>query len=203
MLNKILFSVIILTLSVTGIYAQSDTLKPVKKTKVFSIGGIFLSVGAGLNVPVADFFQNSSPAFGLLGRLEYSSTKIFPVIVGGEINYFVFNGNDEFKNTNLLTTFKTRYLSLGLNIEYSLSGFIKSTYSIPFISVDVKYNIIKREISPATVLNNLPEKENRVSIGIGAGITLFIFDFYVKYNYMKTGATFGAYTKVKFPLFKL
>lgn len=190
-------------LLVTSLYSQSDTLKQTKITKAFSIGGIFLSVGGGLNVPVADFFTNSSPSFGLLARLEYSSTKIFPVIIGGEIDYFVFKGKDEFMNTNQLTTFKTRYLSLGLNVEYSLSRIFKSTYTIPFITADVKYNIIKREISPATEIENLPEKQNRVSVGIGVGITLFVFDFYVKYNYMKTGATFGAYVKVKFPLFKL
>jgi hypothetical protein len=203
LLIKVIFFFSVYTISITGIYSQTDTLQPVTKTKVFSMGGIFLSIGGGLHVPLGDFYQNSSPAFGFSGRLEYSSTKIFPIIVGGEINYFVFNGKDEYMNTNQLTTFKTKYLSLALNVDYSLSSIFKSTYTIPFLTADVKYVIINREVSPYTaVLDNMPLKQNGLGIGIGAGITLFIFDFYVKYNYTKSLSTLGAYAKVKFPIFK-
>ncbi|MGH2574198.1 MAG: hypothetical protein ACRDFC_00705 [Ignavibacteria bacterium] len=181
------------------LFSQDDTVKGSPKFRKVSIGGIFISVGTGLNIPLGEFNNNSNPVFGLLGRIEYSSTSIFPLVIGGEVTYFGYNGEDEFKALNLLSGFSTRIISYGLTADFSLSNYLGSTYTIPFITADIKYNSIKREISPAARLQNLPESESKFSGGLGLGFTLFIFDFYVKYTYMKDVSTFGAFTKIKIP----
>jgi hypothetical protein len=180
----------------------SDTTEKKTKTSKFSFNGIFISAGGGLNVPVVSFNDNSIPAFGILGRLEFSSTSIFPFIIGGEVSYFSYNGADLFKTTNLLTNYKTKILSYGLNIEYVLSKFFNSSYTIPFVTIDIKNNNINREYDEAAQLPGLPRSESKISVGAGFGFTLFIFDFYAKYNYMEELQNFGVYTKIKFPLIK-
>jgi hypothetical protein len=182
--------------------AFQDTTKPGKKPKDFTLHGIFLSVGGGLSVPLSDFNGNSNVTFGLLGRLEYSSTVIFPLVIGGEVNYFSYNGDDQFKTLNLLTNLKTKIFSYGLNLEYTFSRLLNSSYTIPFITLDVKNNIIKREYDDAANLPELPREQTKISIGGGIGFTLFVFDFTVKYNYMKTLSNIGVYTKIKFPLIR-
>jgi hypothetical protein len=179
-----------------------DTTKPKKKLKEFTLHGIFLSVGGGLSVPLSDFNGNSNVTFGLLGRLEYSSTFIFPLVIGGEVNYFSYNGDDQFKTLNLLTNFKTKIFSYGLNLEYTFSRLLNSSYTIPFITLDVKNNIINREYDNTANLPEAPRKQTKISVGGGFGFTLFVFDFLIKYNYMKTLSYIGVYTKIKFPLIK-
>jgi hypothetical protein len=179
-----------------------DTTKPKKKLKEFTLHGIFLSVGGGLSVPISDFNGNSNVTFGVLGRLEYSSTFIFPLVIGGEVNYFSYNGDDRFKTLNLLTNLKTKIFSYGLNLEYTFSRLLNSSYTIPFITLDVKNNIINREYDDAANLPELPRKQTKISIGGGFGFTLFVFDFMVKYNYMKTLSNIGVYTKIKFPIIR-
>lgn len=212
-----------LTAGLTSLYSQNAEQKPTEKyfkieklrynpltdstkketqRKKFRAAGIFISVGSGLSVPLRGFGDNSIPTFGILGRLEYSSTTIFPFVIGGEVKYFSYRPNDVFTTLNLLNTFRTHVLSLGLSVEYSLARLFNSPYSIPFLAVDVATNKITRDIDDGVTLPGLPAKDSKVSVGAGFGVTLFVFDFYVKYNYMKELSNFGAYVKIRFPLIR-
>lgn len=189
----------------TGSFNNSnfdDSTKKETGRRKFTAGGVFLNIGTGLSVPLRSFTDNSKPTFGILARLEYSSTKIFPVVIGAEIDYFSYIPDAQFKTLNLLSTYRTKVVSVGLNIEYSLARLFNSPYSIPFITLDVKTNRIKRDIDDGRTLDGLPAKDSKVSFGVGAGITLFVFDFYFKYNFMKELTNFGVYAKMKFPIIR-
>ena len=184
-------------------YILTDSVKN-KVSYKKSISAIFLGIGGGISVPMSGFKDNSDVTFGLLGRLEFSSTSIFPLVIGGEVTYFSYNGSDLFKTTNLLSTFRTKDLGFGINVEYSLTRLLKSSFTIPFISVDVKMNNIKRDIDEGKNLDSLGllREESKVSFGAGIGFTMFIFDFHIKYNYMKDMNHIGVYTKMKVPIIK-
>ena len=180
----------------------TDSTKKPTSIKKFRAAGIFLSVGSGLNVPLKSFGDNSIPTFGILGRLEYTSTTIFPFVIGAEITYFSYKGKDQFTTLYILNTFRTHITSFGLSVEYSLARLFNSPYSIPFLTLDVKTNKIRRDIDPSETFQSLPLTDSRVSVSAGFGVTLFVVDFYVKYNYMKDLSNFGAYAKIKFPVIR-
>lgn len=180
---------------------SSDTTKPEIKRKV-SISGIFLSIGSGLSIPLQNFSSNSNPTFGIMGRIEYGSTSIFPIVFGGEVSYFSYNGSDEFKTMNLLNNFKSKILGAGLALDYSLAGILKSSFTNLFLTADVKTNFISREYDGSIILTDYPVKNSRISVGAGIGFTLYVFDLYLKYNYMKDFTNFGVYTKIKFPVIR-
>jgi hypothetical protein len=178
----------------------TDTVKSVKKPTNITHSGIFLSVGGGLDVPLRDFKNNSNATFGILGRLEFGSTAIFPFVFGAEIDYFSYAGSDNFITPLLLNSLRTKILSFGASVEYTLSKLLNSSYTIPFITLDVKTNKITRVIDPSTTPIGYPDKDSKISVGFGFGFTLFVFDFSVKYNYMKELSNLGFYTKIKFPV---
>lgn len=179
----------------------ADSLNKKLVTKK-SISALFVGVGGGISIPLSTFKDNSNVSFGILGRLEFASTSIFPFVISGEVDYFSYNGADEFKTVNVLSNFKTKILSVGLNIEYSLVKLVHSSFTMPFLTVDIKNNLIKREYDDNRTLENLPRDESKISIGAGFGLTLFIFDFYVKYNRMKDNSSIGVYTKTKIPVIR-
>jgi hypothetical protein len=180
-----------------------DTTKPKKKkVKSFSLHGIFVSVGGGLSIPLSDFNAYSNVSYGILGRLEYSSTVIFPFVIGGEIDYFTYAGYDLYKTLHRLNNLDTTILSYGLSIEYTLARLLNSSYTTPFLALDVKNNIIKREYDDNVTIDELQRNQTKVSVGAGFGFTLFVLDFVVKYNYMKTLSNIGVYTKIKFPVIR-
>jgi hypothetical protein len=181
---------------------QQDTTKKETKTNKVSISGLFLSVGGGLSIPLSQFSSTSNAKFGILGRLEFSSTTIFPVVIGGEISYFSYSGADNYMTQYLLNSFQTKILSAGLTLDVTLSQLLKSHYTIPFICLDIKSNNINRVITGLSTLPAVPVKESRISVGAGFGFTLFVLDFYLKYNYMKNLPNIGIYTKVRFPVLR-
>jgi hypothetical protein len=174
----------------------------VKTTGRRSISALFLGLGGGINLPMKAFSETANPTFGILGRLEFSSTGIFPFVIGGEVDYFSYNAPDEFKTINLLSSFKTKILSFGLNIDYSMAKLFRSSFTMPFLSIDVKSNNIKREFDDGRTFDGLPATESKISIGAGFGFTVFILDFSVKYNYMKNNSFIGVTTKTKFPVIR-
>ena len=184
------------------ISALADSNKNNSKVRKIKLSGLFLSFGAGINVPTKDFKTTSIPTFGILGRLEYSSTAIFPFVAGVELNYVSYKPDDQFLSENLLSSFRTKILGFGLTIEYSLARFFNSAYTTPFLTFDVKTNKITHEYDATANLPQYPLKDSKTSIGIGAGFTLFVLDFYFKYNFMKQNSNFGVYTKIKFPVIR-
>lgn len=174
-----------------------------KKTSIKkSISAVFLGVGGGISIPASPFKNNSAVTFGILGRLEFSSTTIFPFVVGGEVTYFSYGGTDQFKTVNTLTNFVTRVLGYGLNIEYSLTKLFPSSFTMPFLTMDVKNNSIKREYDANKTYEDLPRKESKISVGAGIGFTMFVLDFHIKYNYLKNSSNIGVYAKMKFPVIR-
>jgi hypothetical protein len=181
--------------------SYADSLKKNLVTKR-SISALFIGLGGGLGVPVSKFSETANPVFGILGRLEFSSTGIFPFVIGGEVNYYSFNSPDIFRTVNLLSSYRTKILAIGLNIDYSLSKLISSPFTMPFLSVDVKSNNIKRDFDVERSFEELPATESKISVGAGVGFTVFIFDFSVKYNYMKDNSFVAVTTKTKFPIIR-
>lgn len=178
-----------------------DSLKKNLVTKK-SISALFIGLGGGLAVPVSKFTETAIPTFGLLGRMEFSSTGIFPFVIGAEVNYYSYNSPDEFRAINILSSYRTKILSFGLNVDYSLSKLFRSSFTMPFLSVDVKSNNIKREFDENRSFEGVPLTESKVSVGAGIGFTLFILDFSVKYNYMKDNSFVSVTTKTKFPIIR-
>ena len=176
-----------------------DSLKKKLVTKK-SISAIFLSIGTGISLPLDSFKVTASPTFGIMGRLEFASTAIFPFVIGGQVDYFSYNAPDEFKTVNFILSYKTKILGIGLNLEYSLAKLLRSAFTMPFLTVDVKSNMIKREYDDDKSYSNLPREESKISVGAGFGMTVFIFDFLA--NYMKDNSFLGVYAKTKIPVIK-
>lgn len=182
-------------------YTFVDSLRKKLVTKK-SISAIFISFGGGLSVPLDTFGTTAIVTFGILGRLEFASTAIFPFVIGAQVDYFSYNSSDEFRTINLLTGYSTKILGIGLNIEYSIAKLLRSPFTMPFLTVDVKNNIIKREFALENETLPIPREETKISVGAGFGMTIFIFDFFAKYNYMKNNSFIGVYTKTKIPVIR-
>lgn len=180
-------------------FADSLEKKPVTKK---TINAIFLGLGGGLSIPLGKFKDYSKATFGILGRVEFASTSIFPFVIGAQVDYFSFDAPDDFKSVNSLTTYKTKVLAFGLNIDYSLSKLIRSSFTMPYLTAIVKGNFAEREYDEGRSLAGLTRKQTLLSVGAGLGMTLFIFDFFAVYNYIKDNSFIGVYTKTKFPIIR-
>jgi hypothetical protein len=182
--------------------AQTDSLRTSVKKESSNPGGIFISPTLSAVYPVGKFSETSKIAaqFGI--RLEYSSKKIYPFVVGALLEFTKHNGKDDFMTQYVLNTFQTKTTAIGGSVDIILSKFLKTNFTIPFATLEVKYITAATTVSPESNVPGLVLNESEISYGGGLGFTLYIFDIYAKYSHAKSYSTFSVNTRFHFPLFK-
>ena len=193
-------------------YSQVDTTKnnPITvQDSVINYGsysqklnGIFIAPFMGLDWPVKNFNNTSKSAFTYGIKLEFASFKLYPVILGLSYKYQSNPGKDDFMTAQLLNSFDTKISSFGLTADILLNKYLHSNFTLPFISLEVKYMSVKRIISPSTNLLNYNTSDNLIGITVGAGLTLSIFDIYGGYTFAKDYSSAGIMTRIHFALIK-
>jgi hypothetical protein len=105
-------------------------------------------------------------------------------------------------SVNRLDVLETKISSFGLSIDVILNKYVKSDFTIPFVTLEAKYLTIQREISPLNNNLGLAYSESTFGFTGGFGVTLHIFDIYGTYTYAKHYSTFAVKTRFHFPLIK-
>lgn len=165
-------------------------------------GGIFISPGIGIEVPFLKFAGNSNMALSVGGRLEYSTLKLYPFVLGVSYYYQNHSGSDVYKTENLLNSLKTKIHNVGVGCDFILNKYIKQNFTILFATVEFKYLKINREISPENTTLDIKADDSVFGVAGGLGFTLYIFDIYGTYNYAKEYSSFSIKTRFRIPLIR-
>lgn len=183
-------------------FAQDTLTSPIKKG-TSNPGGIFISPTLSAVYPSGTFAQTSKIAaqFGI--RLEYSSKKIYPFVIGFLYESAKHHGKDDFTALNLLNTFDTKTTAIGGSVDIILSKYLKTNFTIPFATLEVKYITAAVTVDPVTTsLPGVVLNQSEIAYGGGLGFTLYIFDIYGKYSYSKSYSTFSINTRFHLPIIK-
>lgn len=184
-------------------YSLKDRQFSLEKEQLkVNTGGLFIAPVIGFDFPVQEFANNSVATFDYGVKLEIAHSIIYPFIIGGIFQYQSHEGTEELKTTNFLSTFKTDITSFGGTIDILLNKYIRSDFTIPFITLEVKVMNIKREIAPEQFNPGFSTTDNVIGFTGGLGFTLYIFDIYPSYTYAGDYSTFGIKTRFRFPIIK-
>ena len=102
----------------------------------------------------------------------------------------------------LLNTFDTKISSFGITADILLNKYIHSNFTLPFLTLEVKYLSVQRIISPDIITLNYKTTDNLIGITAGAGFTLSIFDIYGGYTFAKDYSSAEIMTRIHFALIK-
>ena len=184
------------------LFAQDTLNTPVKKGSS-NPGGIFISPTLSAVYPTGTFAQTSkiAPQFGF--RLEYSSRKIYPFVIGFLYESAKHHGKDDFLAVNLLNAFDIKTTAIGGSVDIILSKYLKTNFTIPFVTLEAKYISSTATVDPVTtIIPGVTLNQSEFAYGGGLGFTLYIFDIYGKYSYSKSFSTFSINTRFHFPIVK-
>jgi hypothetical protein len=173
-----------------------------KAVNIPSIGGIFISPVIGFEFPIPNLTNLAMNGFSFGARLEYASFKLHPVILGLVYQYQIHKGNEDFMTKNLLNTFDLKIHSVGLSVDFLLNKYLKSQFTIPFLTFEAKYLNFERTVSPEINIPGVEQKGSTFSLSAGGGFTLYIFDIYGLYTYSKDFPSAALKLKFHFPLIK-
>lgn len=215
MINKFkIFSILLLLIIPLMSYSQINAnyydhirkmpLDSITSTKSDNqkLNGIFISPFVGMDWPVRNFNTTSASALIYGGKIEFASYKLYPLVLGVIYSYQTNPGKDEFLTSLLLNTFDTKITSFGLTFDFLLNKYIKSNFTIPFLTLELKYLDIQRFASPLNNISNIDNNDKVLGVTLGGGFTLSIFDIYGTYTYAKDFSSAGLKTRIHFPVFK-
>lgn len=183
---------------------SEDTIKLKGKSKVqkVNIGGIFISPSIGSSFPLGTFGEYSNPGIIWGAKLELAYNRLYPLVFGFIYEHQTNKGNADYTTVNSLTRFDTRTTFIGGSLDIILNKYIKSDFTIPVFSIEIKYAKIEREILPSGLKPEIPRNESLLTYSAGLGFTIYVFDISAKYMYGKDFNNLTFQGRIHIPLIK-
>ncbi len=209
--KKIYLVLILIPVFCLQLYAQdstdaknitSDTLTRKLVSDNPKPGGIFAAPLFGLSIPIQKLRLNSTSAINFGIRLEYASIHIYPVVIGISIQTQNFKGSDNFKTLNLLDDFQTKVTTFGFGADILLNKYLKTSFTLPFFTVEGKYITVKRIILPDKTIPEIKPDDTLLGFSMGLGFTLYIFDVYGNYTFAKDYSNAAVQLRFHIPVLK-
>jgi len=175
-----------------------------RKSKVqkSKIGGVFISPMIGVSFPLGKFgnYSNSGIQYG--AKIEFAYIRLYPFIFGFIYEYQKNTGNADFTTVNFLTQFDTKITSIGGSLDIILNKFLRSNFTTPIFSLEIKYAKVNRVINPSSSLPDIVRDESLLTYTAGLGFTIYVLDLSGKYTYAKDYTNLSFQARFHFPIVK-
>lgn len=172
------------------------------ETKKISFGGIFISPTIGASFPIGSFANYSKSGLVYGFKAEIAFNKLYPFVFGFVYEYQNNPGNPEFTSTNVLNTYDTKITAIGGSVDFILNKYIKSNFTSPVITLEVKYASVKKDISPITNIPDIPGDKNLLTYSAGIGFTIYVLDLVSKYTFASEYSNLNFQARIHIPLIK-
>lgn len=169
----------------------------ISKSFAQEISGIFVSPYVGARFPLEDASKKHKTGFSFGGSLEYG-TSALPFIMKVEFQYTHFPQKSILQNQ-----YESKSITgVGFGLDYLFYPLIASeTILTPFISVDISYNYIERQILTYTYrFENFSKQEQKFGFAFGGGFSFFLVEFTLKYYYLIYEPYIGIDYKLRLPI---
>lgn len=171
------------------------------KVKKLSFGGIFISPNLGVAFPVGVYGDSSISGFLYGAKIEIGFSKLYPFVFGFVYENQKNSASPEFINSRFLTQFETEIVSLGGSLDILLNKYIKSNFTTPIFSLEIKYATISRQVSPADPPPpGIVMDESLLTYSAGLGFTIYVFDLSTKFTFAKDYSSLIFQAKFHFPI---
>lgn len=172
------------------------------KIKKINAGGLFVSPTLGGSYPLGTFGNYSKSGFLYGAKFELAYSRLYPFIFGFVYEYQKNPGSADFTTVNFLTQFDTKITYLGGSLDIILNKFLKSNFTTPIFSVEVKYAKVNREINPSGGVPEISRQESLLTYSAGIGFTIYVIDLCSKYTFAKDYSNLTVQARFHFPIIK-
>jgi len=161
------------------------------------ISGIFFSPFVGARFPLDEAAKKHKTGFSFGGSFEYG-TSALPFIMKVEFNYTHFPQKGLVQNQ-----YESKSITgVGFGLDYLFFPLIASeTILTPFLSVDITYNYIERQILTYTYrFETFTREQQKLGFAIGGGFSFFLVEFTLKYHYLIYEPYIGIDYRLRLPI---
>jgi hypothetical protein len=172
---------------------------PVEKAR-----GFFLSIGVGPRLPVGTFSNESDLGYGFNLEVSYTDNEYLPIFIFAKAGFEQYPGSAEFYQTSDYNNLSTTSFPVVLGARYYFSPIMENVVLfMPIVEVSAVYNFLSRvhQFKPASGKNNFTEEVSKFGFNAGVGVSMFLVEIILNYNYFKSIQFVGVDLKVRLPLF--
>lgn len=166
--------------------------------------GVFIAFGAGPRFPVGVFGNNSNVGYGLNVEISYTDNEYLPFFLFFRAGFQQYAGSQNFYKTTDYSNLSTNSIPLHLGVRYYFPPLVESAILLmPVVEVSAGYSYFQKlhEFKPNTNRVNFTEKNSKLGISAGAGVSMFLMELLVTYNYFQTNQYVGLDLRVRLPIF--
>lgn len=186
---------ILIVLSHTTIFAE----KPPSSRAV----GVFVAVGVGARLPVADFASSTDLGYGLNVEASYTDSDHLPFFIFARLGYEQFPGSQDFYQETDYSNYSTSVVPVSIGMRYYFSPLVESIILLmPIIegSVSCTYFSVLNEFKADAGRTNFRENLWKLGGSIGAGVSMFMLEIIANYNYYDSNQYLSFNLNVRLPL---
>lgn len=166
--------------------------------------GVFVAVGVGARVPVADFSNSTDLGYGLNLEASYSDSDHLPFFIFLRLGYEQFPGSQDFYKETDFSNYSTTILPISFGLRYYFSPMVESIVLLmPIVEGSVSYSYfhVLNEFKADAGKTNFTEDTWKFGGTIGAGLSMFMMEIMANYNYFDSNQYFSFNLNVRLPLF--
>jgi len=166
--------------------------------------GIFFAIGVGPRLPVNAFSNQSDLGYGFNLEISYTDNEYLPVFIYAKAGFEQYPGSPDFYQTSDYNNFSTTVFPVIIGGRYYFSPIVENVVLlIPIVEASATYSFFSRlhQFKPTSGRSNYTEEVSKLGFNIGLGISMFLAELILNYNYYQSIQFVGVDIKVRLPLF--
>jgi len=186
------------------IFICSAALMNAEKLPAEKARGFFFSIGVGPRLPVSAFSGESDLGYGFNLEISYTDNEYLPIFIFARAGFEQYPGSSEFYQTSEYNNLSTTSFPVIFGARYYFSPIMENVLLfMPILEVSAAYNFFSRnhEFKPSSARTNFTEEVSKFGINAGIGISMFLVEILLNYNYYTSLQFVGVDLKVRLPLF--
>lgn len=179
-----------------SIYAQVPELGQAK--------GLFMGVGVGPRVPIGKFADVQNLGIGFDFTFSYTDNKVIPVFIYSSIGYEHYPGRQDFYKVSQYSSFSTNVVTMKLGARYYLPPLLnEGVLLMPVIEAGATFALYEKfhQFKLSAGRNNFTEDNFKTGFHAGIGVSMFIMDAIISYNYLKDSQYISFDLRIRIPIF--
>ena len=165
--------------------------------------GLFLSVGVGPRLPLAEFATSTDLGYGLNLELSYTNTDYIPFFIFTKFGFEQYPGSQGFYEVSDYSNFSTKVIPIRLGMRYYFAPLVSSVILlIPVVEFSVSYSYIQNlhEFKVDSGRENYTEDISKFGASAGLGISMFLLEIMATYNYFESNQYIGFNINLRLPI---
>jgi len=166
--------------------------------------GIFVAFGVGPRLPISDFSRSTEVGYGLNVELAYTDNEFLPVFLFGKLGFEQYPGSQNFYEATSYSNFATTSIPLHAGARYYLKPLLENVMLfMPYIELAAAFNYYSKlhQFKTGSGRSNYTEDNIKTGGSAGLGLSMFLMEILVSYNYFLNNQFISLDLKVRLPLY--